>query len=40
MDIMRHRCALSGGILQIESPPEGGTRVSCFIPKGANGGAR
>ncbi|MGH2374276.1 MAG: PAS domain-containing protein, partial [bacterium] len=40
MDIMRHRCALSGGVLQIESPPEGGTRVSCFIPKGADGGAR
>jgi len=33
LDIMRHRCVLAGGILQIESPPEGGTLVSCFLPK-------
>lgn len=34
LDIMRHRCGLAGGILQIESPPEGGTLVHCFLPKG------
>jgi len=34
LDIMRRRCWLAGGILQIESPPGGGTLVSCFLPKG------
>lgn len=34
LDIMRHRCGLAGGLLQIESPPEGGTLVHCFLPKG------
>ncbi len=40
MDIMRHRCALAGGILQIESPPDGGMLVYCYLPKGAGDGAR
>ncbi len=34
MDIMRHRCALVGGILQIASPPDGGALVHCHLPKG------
>ncbi len=40
MDIMRHRCALAGGILQIASPTEGGTLVHCHLPKGAGDEAR
>jgi Signal transduction histidine kinase len=40
MDIMYHRCALAGGILQIESPPDGGTLVHCYLPKGAGDGGR
>lgn len=31
--IIRHRCGLIGASLQIESPPAGGTLISCRIPE-------
>jgi PAS domain S-box-containing protein len=34
--IMKYRAGLIGGVLQIESPEEGGTRVNLTIPKGNN----
>ncbi len=40
LDIMRHRCVLAGGTLQIASPPEGGTLVHCHLPKGVGEDAR
>lgn len=33
--IMRHRAGLVAGELHLESPPEGGTMVSCFLRGGA-----